>query len=268
MIYYDNAMLMNLKGDKDMDEIIVEHLPLISADSSLRKLPDGLKQSDRMLLDGIRYSVEMAEIGYKRLINSLYLISFSDEQSEVVDFAAIFADIWSIIDAVSRLRRLIYAIPNAKDHETAQSFYSKTDSIRLLRNRVQHMEERYVELVELQEPAWGYITWVSFYQFSTDGLPSAGRTHLLASGSIRGVELQFESPLKKSIAAPLGMISLRAFGFFIDIDETIADIKLVVQVLEESFAQHFSGMPTSLADFYMGFAFTMDANQWTIPKIP
>jgi hypothetical protein len=229
---------------------------VLSDESPLKRLPDGLDQRQRMLIDGIRYSIGMAELAYIRLQAMLFYISAQGNTSSA-NFASVFADVWLIVDAVSRLRRLVNALPGGDTHETTQLFCRDTDILRLLRNRVQHMDERVADLVNLQEPAWGYITWVSFLNVSSNELPQSGKTHVLASGSMRNVAFNFENPAGKEITASIDLLSLHAYGFSVGISEIMIKVQALTKFLEEQLQKQFEGHPTSMADVYFGLAFNL-----------
>ncbi|KJS82607.1 MAG: hypothetical protein JM58_14730 [Peptococcaceae bacterium BICA1-8] len=82
---------------------------IIGDDSPLRHLPSVLNPRQILLLDGIRYSVDMADIAYTRLFNSLTYVSINHNSKEF-DFSIFshaFLDAWSVIDSVNRMRSLL-----------------------------------------------------------------------------------------------------------------------------------------------------------------
>jgi hypothetical protein len=122
------------------------------------------------------------------------------------------------------------------------------------------MNERAQDVVDLKEPAWGYITWVTIHEVSTDGSPRSGKTHLLASGSMQSVAFTLENPAGKERYQILDLISLRAYGFSAPISKIMDQVRTVARFLEERTREQFAGLPTSLADLYVGLAFTFGAS--------
>jgi hypothetical protein len=80
---------------------------LIPQNSPLVRHPQNLDPRQRLILDGMRYSVEITELAFRRLVEILTAISQSGKDSLPPDaFASALADVWAIVDSVNRLRTL------------------------------------------------------------------------------------------------------------------------------------------------------------------
>jgi len=85
--------------------------PVVPEDSALRKPPKELSGRQVLILDGIRYAVEMADVAYGWLYERLARMARSSSEPTTRDIAAVMLDAWSVIDAVHRFVDLVGAMP-------------------------------------------------------------------------------------------------------------------------------------------------------------
>ena len=111
-------------------------LTIINKESSLKFIPENIEVRQRVLLDGIRYAVQMAELGFNRLEQTLSRLSSEmikegqlDDQCKSMLFPSAFLDAWAIIGAVERLRPIINAFSDVDQHESAIELLEKTKEI-------------------------------------------------------------------------------------------------------------------------------------------
>lgn len=78
---------------------------IIGDESPLRRLPGQLDRKQMLYLDGIRYSIEMADLAHLRLQQTLLDLANHSNDSDPVHlyFVAAVQDAWSIVDSVHRL---------------------------------------------------------------------------------------------------------------------------------------------------------------------
>jgi hypothetical protein len=88
---------------------------IIRGGSPLRGIPGFLGRRQALFIEGIRYSIDMAEIAYDRLRNTLLTISSMDKSdAEDPAHASAMLDAWSIVGSLNRLRRLLEYMPGTK----------------------------------------------------------------------------------------------------------------------------------------------------------
>src|SRR3989442_1338100 len=104
------AFPRNLREDDDMLSG-----PIINEQSPLKRIPGSLNDRQRLFVDGIRYSIEMADVAFTRLCTVAVSVDNEGSLPDGVEFAHVFLDSWSIVDAVHRLRRLVDGFPRAKN---------------------------------------------------------------------------------------------------------------------------------------------------------
>lgn len=221
---------------------------LIENNSPFRKLPAELDIRQRLVFDGIRYSVEMADLAYMRLRKCLVKVSESNKLSEAPDFvvAAALSDAWTIVDTMHRLRGLLKLFPDSSSSELVAEFLSASESIRDLRNSVQHLHARFDKLVKDRLPTWGWITWVTMTE------ESHCHVHALVPGSLDRLSgLGIENPGGKEVTAPIDLISLKAHGYVVSLSALHNEVRALVQNLEIILRDQFDGHRTLGADLHL-----------------
>lgn len=169
--------------------------PLINKNSVLFRLPKNLNSKQRLVLDGIRYSVQIADQSFLSLLNSLFM--YSATEPTLQSSAAIFANAWSIVDSLTRLDKLLNCLTELHDQEPIKQFREKAKigKIKRMRNHIQHLDERFDKLVELRRPTWGTLTWI---RFEKDFLKSREfEHHTLTAGSFQSTFVDCELPTGK-----------------------------------------------------------------------
>ena len=139
---------------------------IINAESPLRKIPSSLNMKQTLFLDAIRYSVEMSDIAYYRLQNTLLSLTFehmnNSEAKSQMPSESIILDAWSIIDSIHRLRILLEQLPYLKQKSSGLlSFYKHTEGIEYLRNIMQHINHEVDFLTENKIPVLGSLSWIA-----------------------------------------------------------------------------------------------------------
>jgi hypothetical protein len=136
---------------------------IIEDDSPFHQLPAALNRKQTLFLDGIRYSVEMADLAHSRLQAALLQHTQNVESAsegatgEHYLHTAAFQDAWSIVDSLHRLRGLLSQMPGVKQNAPPlQVFRRQTDVVEDLRNGVQHLNHHIDALVAQKLPTWEY----------------------------------------------------------------------------------------------------------------
>ena len=229
---------------------------IIEADSALRRLPSNLAPRHRALLDGIRFSAEMCELAFERLIDSLVKISQERSADGVLGgFAAPFSDAWTMIDAVNRMRPLTERLPGANRGDVTAAFMAATARVYTLRNAVQHLHGRLDKIAADKLPTWGTITWLSAM-----GSPPRFRMHVLVPGAMFQGEHALENPTGLAIRAPLDHVRLRAHGAIVTITDLPLAVRRLISFLEGQITYQFKDVPTSGSDTYIEVEVVPDAD--------
>lgn len=185
---------------------------MVSKTESNATDPKGLKVI--LFKDGIRYSINMANLAFSRLKLDLMALTkntysnrkcnedeLTKEQIFTCQLSAL-SHAWQIVDSVNRLKDLLMQCPNLKHKDPEYALFKRnTEDIEQLRNNIQHLNKEIENYIKQQIPAWGTLNWVSkiygeFLIFSfIPGEIFARNTHLI-------------NPLGRKITMPIGAITL------------------------------------------------------------
>ena len=215
---------------------------IIGNDSPFRRIPTQTNRKQMLFFDGIRYSVEMADLAHNRLRETLYEIAQSPTVPEPNshDFAPAVLDAWSIIDLVHRLRGLLEQAPGVKQKSPALlSFMKKTVKIEKLRNSVQHLNQQIHKIADLNIPVWGALSWVTMF----DPEVKSVWTCTLVAGTFFERSEPLISPLGKKFHPPVDLITLQASNYSVCLSDAIRDVEPVVSCLEDYLREQFKDLP-------------------------
>jgi hypothetical protein len=131
---------------------------LLSQDSIFRKIPLRLKPEQVYAFDAIRYSIDIADISYTRLLESLYSVSFQEDQAGY-SFPYIFGDSWTMINNLTIFNTILTQYFKI-DHLDPLLF--PLTNLKTLRNSNQHISERFeIANNPYQFPVFGKLTWLA-----------------------------------------------------------------------------------------------------------
>lgn len=180
-----------------------------------------------LCLDGLRYSFAIFLSCHDRVQSTLRTFE-AGWQSGAPSRAVmqVVADVWSMIDAIQRIRLLIDRAPVLpKNEPDFRVFKDGTSAVEPLRHYVQHINNEVSRITGQAQPLWGTISWVSeadpLMQFSL----CTGSQNLRAS--VPGLafdrqEMRFVHSLELSVGAhriDLDSLARRARA----LDQMIAD---------------------------------------------
>jgi hypothetical protein len=181
---------------------------MIRENSPLRRPPAALSRRQVLILDGVRYAVDMAEIAYGRLSAHLHAVATSPTEPSVGDIASAMLDAWSIVDSAHRLRDLVANLPGLPNAPWRRILDQRTADVADLRDCVQHQLGEVERLASGGGQLWGYLSWVEL-----QGNHPSGRWHMLAAGSdYVGDSWLFIGPAVLPFSVPPDRIRLNAFG--------------------------------------------------------
>ncbi len=135
---------------------------LISVDSPLRLIPPTLDTRTVLFLDGIRYSIEILDLHFRRLVKTLAEIQSMKSAAPELGPKTVEAilDAWGMIDSANRLRELAQQMPGLKQKDPKlQSFLRQTAAVKSLRDFVQHFRSGMDGFVSKKMPLWGVLSW-------------------------------------------------------------------------------------------------------------
>ena len=158
--------------------------------SPLSSPPVEISEQQIVLLDGIRYSADMAAISLERLWAKLCSMDREMDAASSADIAEAALDAWSIVDASHRLVDLLDALPGLPKRPWKRVFRDRMVDALALRNAWQHQPTEAVTTVEMRGQAWGALAWVKH-----DGPNPTSRWFLAVAGTeFKGSQFIFGGP--------------------------------------------------------------------------
>jgi hypothetical protein len=136
--------------------------PLVPITSNLRRIPTAVDQRTILFLDGIRYSLEIADLTFNRLGQTVLEFDRDDHNGKPLGslIVSLMTDAWMFIDCVHRLRELLQQTPRIKQNDPElQLFLRRTSAIEQLRHFVQHLRSGIEAFVQRNMPLWGTLSW-------------------------------------------------------------------------------------------------------------
>lgn len=238
----------------------LENDVIIDNNSPFRRVPIQTNRKQILFYDGIRYSVEMADLAHLRLRETLYEIALNTTaatapEADSFDHAAAVLDAWSIVDLIHRLRDLLYQAPGIKQNSPALHLFTrKTVDIETLRNAVQHLNQQIHQMVAENLPVWGALSWISMPDPEFKSVYSC----TLVAGTWFERREPLVSPLGKTLSPPVDMITLEASGCSVCLSDVMRSVEALVRSLEVILSEQFKDQPyfgrDSLICAEIGFA--------------
>lgn len=231
------------------ESFMTRYKKIINADSALRHFPANSDDKQTLFFDGIRYSMEMANLSYVRLQETLLdlTLNFKTKKPETNSFfVPIILDAWSIVDSVHRLRTLVSSTPGLKKKSYEyQSFERSTASVKELRNFVQHLDTQTHKLTGQNLPVWGVLSWLCV----TDPKNKSGFTCTLVAGTIFDMKgLPMENPSGKKFFSSVDYITLTAGESVICLSDLMRKVYSLLRYLESELKGHTQKYPRSSND--------------------
>lgn len=179
------------------------------------------------MIDGIRYSAEIADIAYARLVEKLVGIAGSIKQTTSRDIAVAIADAWTIIDSAHRFYDLITHLPGLNQGKWCKLLQIRIKDELDLRDCVQHQIDRVDNLITEKGQIWGYLSMAEV----ADG-KYTGKWVMICPGSeYVGDKFFFIGPMTLPFRVPPGRVRLNAFGRKVYLGRTIEALAAAVSEL-------------------------------------
>jgi hypothetical protein len=187
---------------------------MIYQDSILRRVPLVVEPKQALFIDGIRHAVEILDLAYSRLRDTLTQVALDPPSSNELPKISpyVFLDAWAIVDAVDRFRMLYQEMPGLKktsSEEGLEALRDVTQPFRDLRNVADHLAQRAEFVVAKGAAALGTLTWVTGFKDSPPTLWFC----TLRPGTIRKPPDFRKEPILTTVDWPTDRICLSAGGF-------------------------------------------------------
>jgi hypothetical protein len=183
---------------------------MIPYDSPLRNPPDSMLPIQKVVVDGLRYAVDMIESAVSRLHSHLLKISLSSDDKPLPQesWTECFSSVWSIVDNLWRFDLLIRGMPGLKQTAGVRAHLQMLHTVEDFRHGFQHLDDKVKLCTEQQLPLWGTLGW-TFFPGETG---NSVRVFLMIPGALRPGEPPTINPAGKQIARGVDLVTLTAFG--------------------------------------------------------
>lgn len=162
----------------------------IEQDSPLRHPPAEISERQIVILDGIRFSANMAGIALDRLWKTLCAIDRDENAAWPTATAEAMLNAWSIIDAAHRLVDLMGNLPGLPNASWRRTFRQRMEDAAALRDVWQHQVGEAPKIVEQRGQVWGALAWMQH-----DGRIPTGHWFLAIGGTeFKGSNWTFAGP--------------------------------------------------------------------------
>ena len=221
---------------------------IIKSNSFLRRPSTKIHPEQIIIINAIRYSVDICEMAFNRLEKNLY--EFQEQYYDGNYIALIFSDVWTIINNGAILKKIICNNFNISDSDPIFGILSK---LKGLRDTNQHLEERAFQIFDYPElpPVYGTISWYAKKKEND----FEGILTTIYSGTIfRSINAEMENPAGKENAKIVNDIKFEGIERVgknnfakssIYINHVIDDLKKIIQSFEIQFENQFKYIDTS-----------------------
>lgn len=210
--------------------------PIIQDDNFLKRLPLSLDSRQRLILEGLVHAADSIAAAYSHIYATVLECAQNNGQISPLKRAMMFNCAWGIVDDFYATRQLLGRLqPDAAPQPGG--FFEVAQDFVLLRNRMDHLAQNVVNLVNargIRRPIFGSISF--FYISDADLVIKNEHTHVISaqafnisSGSISAQDLlPFTIPGGELISPPIDRIKFSAFDRDIDLAQPITKLQELV----------------------------------------
>ena len=240
---------------------------MLDENTILRQVPAATNPKQALFIDGIRHAVEIIDLAYGRLRNTLTRTALNPPSSSELPkiSAQAFLDAWTMIDAIDRFRMLYLQMPGISfppPKEGVKTLQEALEPFRNLRNVADHLAQRADYIVSRGGAAFGTLSWLTGFKI----VPMTAWYCTLMPGTIRSQPEFRKDPLVSTLAWPTDRITLIAGEYEGNLSSVRPHIELRIKHFEEQLKNAFDKLnlrdsPTA-SDVFMRQAYTPDPSQF------
>ena len=221
---------------------------IIKPNSFLRRPPIKIHQEQIIIINAIKYSVDICEMAFERLEKNLFEFQEKSDYSSFI--ALILSDVWTIINNGAILKKIICNNFKISDSDPIFGILSK---LKGLRDTNQHIEERAFQIYDYPElpPVYGTISW---YAKKKENDLEGILTTIYSGTIFRDINAEMENPAGKENTKIVndikfeGIERVRKNNFVkssIYINHVLDDIKTIIQNFEMQLENQLKDIDTS-----------------------
>lgn len=236
---------------------------LVTSTSALRRIPMYVEDDDKVVLDGIRYSLEIADRVYRRLRQTLWDVSSDPEADHVEHYVDLVSDAWTVVDSFNRLHVLCKSNCTYLDHNYCRDYADALQPVVKVRNAHQHMKGRLEKIVADKESAWGAISWIS----CATNPPTHADAHCFVAGSVRLLEATIPELPQRQFYMPIDGITVRADKTEVFVSDLMLSTVRFAEQLDADLSNQFPIHTTHSRDAYAMATYSFNNSNVRAPRI-
>lgn len=238
--------------------------PLITASSALRRIPPHVDPADKVVFDGIRFSLEILDRAHRGLRESLWALSQQERNDPVDVYVDVLANAWQMIDCLNRLASLFEGSSGYLDHDFCREYADLLAHVALPRNAIQHVKGRQEKIIADKEPVWGILGWAS----CVGSLPDLkAHIYCFAPGAIRTSELPVMELPERPFYPPIDGIVLRAAKTDVHLSELMLSTAGFAHLLDAELSKSFPEGVDHGRDAFMSIPLSFNDTGIRTPKL-
>lgn len=213
---------------------------MLDENSILRRVPVAVNPKQALFIDGIRHAIEIINIAYGRLRDTLTEMALTPPNSLKLprSSAHAFLDAWAMIDAIDRFRTLYLQFPGMTflpPQEERVALKEALQPFRDLRNVADHLAQRADYVVSKDGAALGTLSWLTGFKIK----PLTAWYCTLRPGTIRAQPKLRREALVSALDWPTDRIIIIAGGYEGNLSSVLPHIQLRVEHFEEQLKKAF-----------------------------
>jgi hypothetical protein len=230
---------MQLHFPAEHPAIIAQTQVALAKGSFIRALPFIVEETQRFRVDALVLCAEIVASAYIQMIELAFRSKAEEAHAGAVRSGhldiGMFQHAWSIVDQVYSLRQLVQSL--AFEGEDIDSFMSATEKVYILRNRMDHLDQRIPNIVASKDTSRSLFGSLSYFVLgSVVGSPEVDIFAVTQHAEpIRPRENIAAVRMPAEIRAPIGNFVLNAADVELDLDEIILTLGPLMTRTNEGF---------------------------------
>ncbi|MCK0137417.1 hypothetical protein [Arenibacter sp. S6351L] len=214
---------------------------LLKESSVLRRLPAAIEEKQLLILDSLRFTIDIIEYNYENIESRAIRVSEGKEKKK---FPQLFHYVWSLLDNIRRFIMLYQVLATDNNYALIEPIKYVNDS----RNTYQHMEARIDEsLIDNRQPFFGKLKWTYHDKTSSEAYRFVAMSGILYGDPGKVEFMKFNENL---IIENIYLETVdKKQKTEINISQLYLDFKGVVNDLEKGLERKISELNLELSDW-------------------
>lgn len=211
---------------------------MIPENSFLRKIPWAFKTKDRMELEAIAFAIDAIYLRHRRILNWAAKCepeSFSKTPHN--ERLELFLDLWSIVDQVYVLRKLLKKLSYLT---SVAEFFNITKDADCMRNGMDHLPVNISNISSKKKsmPVYGALSFGRFYWDSSGVNIEDFEIYTITAGSLTHKSHEWPVPNPATsgriLEIPVGMFEFSSFDRTLDISSLVRSLKAIINISDKN----------------------------------